>query len=153
MLYRSVLYSEQTWHTFCYAVYTKLLTATQYSSEYLFIMLMFSSIKSQSQYKKSFYVSFSCSFSTCPFQPFISSGCFRNSTKQPARCKQAPRTCILMARMFLTRKSSNSMSIPTPTQTHASNIDNADIIMRQIGKTKFGVMKLSMWMICNGSSS
>jgi hypothetical protein len=50
-----------------------------------------------------------------------------------------PEHVLLMVRMFLTRKSSNNLPIPTATQTHALNIDNAAIIMRQAGK-KFDVM-------------
>jgi hypothetical protein len=38
------------------------------------------------------------------------------------------------------------MPTPIPTQTHVQNIDNAAIFIIQLGK-KFGVMKLSMWMI------
>jgi hypothetical protein len=71
ILQRNMLSSEQTWHTVCCALQPKQLTATQYSSEYLFILLMFSSIKSQSLYKRKFYVSLSSSFSICPFQPII----------------------------------------------------------------------------------
>jgi hypothetical protein len=40
-LHRSVLSSEHTWHTVFCALYPKPLTATYYSSEYFFIMLMF----------------------------------------------------------------------------------------------------------------
>ena len=40
-------------------------------SEHLFIMVMFSSVKSQSRYKRNAYVSLSSSFSTCPFQSTI----------------------------------------------------------------------------------
>ena len=38
------------------------------------------------------------------------------------------------------------MPIATSTQTHAWNIDNAAIFITQLGK-KFGIIKLSMWMI------
>ena len=45
ILYNSMLSSEQNCHSAVCALQTKLLTDTQYSSEYLLIMLMFSSIK------------------------------------------------------------------------------------------------------------
>jgi len=38
------------------------------------------------------------------------------------------------------------MPTPISTQTHVRNIDNVAIFITQLGK-KFGVMKLSMWMI------
>ena len=41
-------------HTVCCALYTKFLTATQYSSEYLFIMLMFHPLKHNHNTKEAF---------------------------------------------------------------------------------------------------
>ena len=38
------------------------------------------------------------------------------------------------------------MPTPISTQTHVQNINNAAIYITQLSK-KFGVMKLSMWMI------
>jgi hypothetical protein len=71
ILQRHTLLTKQTSHTFFCALQPKLLTVTQYSSEYLFIMLMFSSIKSRSQYKRRFYVSLSSTYFTCRFQTII----------------------------------------------------------------------------------
>jgi len=47
ILWRNMLSSEQAWYPAVCALQTKLLTDTQYSHEYLFIMLMFSSTKSR----------------------------------------------------------------------------------------------------------
>ena len=82
ILQRSVLYSEQTWHTVCCPSQTKLLTPTQYSSEYLFIMNKFSSITSQSMYKRIF-MRHSVPVSLCAiFNPLQPSICYSNATKQ-----------------------------------------------------------------------
>ena len=51
-----------------------------------------------------------------------------------------------MERMILANRSSKNMPTPTSTKTHVRNIDNAAIFITQLGK-KFGIMKLSMWMI------
>jgi hypothetical protein len=67
MLYRSVLSSKQTWHTVFCAVYTTLLTATQYSSEYSFIMLMFHPINHYHNTKES---------SMCHSVPVLLHACF-----------------------------------------------------------------------------
>ena len=63
----SIYQTPNSWHTVCCALYTKPLTATQYSYKCLFITIIFSSIKSQSRYKRSFYVSFSSSSFMCTF--------------------------------------------------------------------------------------
>jgi len=57
-----------------------------------------------------------------------------------------PEHVLFMARMFLTHRSTKNMPPPISTQTHVRNIDNATTFITQLSK-KFGVMKLSMWMI------
>ena len=84
ILQRSVLSSEQIWHTVCCASYTKPLTATKHISEYSFIMLTFSSIKSQSQYKRMF-LCHSVPVSLCALiNPLQHSNHYCNATKQTA---------------------------------------------------------------------
>ena len=65
--YREICYLlNRCRHKAVCAVQANPLTAAQYSSEYLFIMLMFTPIKSQSSYSRIFYIPFSSS-SLCEF--------------------------------------------------------------------------------------
>jgi len=72
-------------------------------SEHLFIILMFTSVKSQSRYKRSAYVSLSSSFSTCPFQ-YITVSQWVTGTQphgQPARRLHAPKWRVSQLRTGL----------------------------------------------------
>ena len=68
---------------------------------------MFSSIKSQSHYKRSFYVPFSSSATTCPFNPWQYAMRFRGATKRSAgqTLKRTQTYMFLVSKMFLTRLS------------------------------------------------
>jgi len=57
-----------------------------------------------------------------------------------------PEHVLFMARMFLTHRSTKNMPTLISTQTHVQNIDNAATFITQLS-TKFGIMKLGMWMI------
>jgi hypothetical protein len=67
---------------------------------------MFSSIKSQSRYKMSFYVSFSSSFSSARLI-YDNTQCFTGTqpNDQPARRNNVPKHAFFASKMFLTRKS------------------------------------------------
>ena len=66
--YKEIRYLvNRIWHTVCCALYTKLLTATQYSSEYLFFMLMVHPIN-HNQDTKEACVSFIPSIFMCTYQ-------------------------------------------------------------------------------------
>jgi hypothetical protein len=120
ILQRHALLTKQTCHTFLRALQLKLLTATQYSSDYLFIMLMFSSIISQSRYKR-FCVSFSFSFSTCPFQHSIIFNRLpeHNVTGTQPDASMHPEHVLLMARMFLHICQERTCLYELPPKTHA----------------------------------
>ena len=86
ILYRSVLSREQKLAYHCLRfIQQTLLTATQYRSQYLFIVHMFSSVKSHSQYKRTFmWHSVPVSLYAL-FNPLQHSIRYCNAKKQPAR--------------------------------------------------------------------
>ena len=76
-------------------------------SEYLFITLILSTTKSQSRYKRRFYVSFSSSFTTCTFQTIINFKQFQycNETARQSDAGMLSDHVIFVLKMFLTSKS------------------------------------------------
>jgi len=119
---------------------------------------MFSSIKSQSWNKRSFYVQLSSSFSMCTFQSITAFNPLlqcnetgRQPDSQPDT-SMPPDHVIFVSKMFLTPKSIKNLPIATLTWINASNIAKAVIIIRQMGK-KFGVIKPSMSIVYHGSNS
>ena len=119
---------------------------------------MFSSIKSQSWYKRSFYVQLSSSFSTCTFQsitafnPLMWCNETDRQTDSLTDTRMFPDHVLFVSKMFLTPTSIKNLPITTLTQIIAWNIAEAAIIITQIGN-KFGVIKPRMWIIWHGSNS
>jgi len=88
------------WHTVCSPLYTKLITAASYTSEYS--SCMFSSIKSQSRYKRICYVSFSSSFfNTRLIQDNIQCISGTQPNDQSSRRQHAPEHIYFPSKMFL----------------------------------------------------
>ena len=124
---------------------------------YIFIMLMFSSIKSEAWDKRSFYVQLTSISSMYIFQSFYSIQSIiamqlnrqRNSHPDTS---MFPDQIIVVSKIFLISMPIKNLPIPTPTQINAWNIATAAIIIRQIDKT-FGVIKPGMGIKCHGSNS
>jgi hypothetical protein len=75
---------NRSWHTVCCVLYTKFLSATQYSSEYLSIMLMFHPLN-HNHYTKEAFMCHSVPVSICALNnPLHHSIHYRNATKQTA---------------------------------------------------------------------
>ena len=95
---------------------------------YLFIMHMFSSTESQSRYKRSFYVSLSSSFSTCPYQSMSFSMRYRVTTKRSAsQTLECTHTCTFRVEN-VTHKSITNRSC----QMLYTNTSNVNLLQEKV---------------------